>query len=641
MPGVDRLIEVERPTRRVQRAGERPDKSPTAQRVLDLQRSAGNRATTQLLRPGGSGSSSGAPVPVQRWDPFSWFTKSKKGGSKPTEDLSTLTVSGPRNGRAMGEPPRTRPKILPMFEFEQDPRRRRIFAEWARQQKQVEEFHKGGTATQFDNSKMTEDILRTDFLLSPFQSLAAPSYEDAQRIVAQLRVSSDPEVRRVIAEQEAKYAPFGEITKLEDTVASEQKYRQKHGGIAMLAGISGIIHYMGNDLYTRFYETPGYAEAIGLPPLPPVPSHEGRPELGGENTRPPVPSREGRPELSGSLAPSEHAPQPTVPRGRVAELAGQLGGVIGGVRPGQAPPKPGSGAPSVGSGPESSSSGASTTTAPVAKVVLEERQDPRATERKILDAIARGEKVPPELLTRLAQKIGKGQTTSRGREVTASTEAEYFEIASKLSPEERAKLKSAASDYTQTSTQINKLARGMKTESDPATIQHQLDNIDSVFSMLDQKGLTEKRRIVYRVATYQEGQKIPYGDTVQVGDIVGDKAYVSTSENRQLLQEGGVTRKAGTRLVKFTIVGTGGANISGGGQYTNENTKAMKKMYGLKGPHSVGQAEILFRRGSLFRIDSITAVGEDVHVVATRVDASELGSKGAKNAFNGEPLSLA
>ncbi|MCU1494662.1 MAG: hypothetical protein JWO62_2426, partial [Acidimicrobiaceae bacterium] len=82
------------------------------------------------------------------------------------------------------------------------------------------------------------------------------------------------------------------------------------------------------------------------------------------------------------------------------------------------------------------------------------------------------------------------------------------------------------------------------------------------------------------------------------------------------------------------------ANISGGGPYTNEMGKRGKKELGLKGPSTVGQAEILFRRGSLFRIESVTPVGEDIHVMATRVDASDLGGQSAKNAFNGDTLSL-
>jgi hypothetical protein len=646
LPGVDRL---ERSPQLRSRVAVRHNKvhpgAPEFRALLDVQRTAGNRAVVQLLERERSGASSSAPLEVQRWNPFKWFSsssKSKKGGSGLPDDLSNLTVSGPRAGRPMGEKAPVKPPIMSTFDFEKDPRRRVIFAEWAKQQQQVEQIRSGVTAVQFDNSKMTDDILRVDYVLSPFQSLTPPSYQEAMSIVATLRSCSDPEVQRVVAESEAKYRPYGEIMKLEDAVASEQKYRQKHGGMQMIAGISGIIHYMGNDLYTMFYDTPGYAEAVGLPALPPVPSREGRPELGGDvvgTSPPPVPSRESRPPLSGSGAPglNDVGPESTAPRGRVAELANQLGGVIGGVRPGGTPP-PSSSSSSPVPGPEPV--GRDPESGPVAKVVLAERQDPRATERKVLEAIERGEKVSPELLTRLAIKMGKGQTTSRGRDVTSTTEAEYFEIASKLSPEERSTLKAAANDYAQTSAQINKLARGQNLESDPKTIQHQIDNLDSVFSMLDQKGLTEKRRIVYRLATYQAGQPIPYGDKVKVGDVVGDKAYVSTSENRQLLQEGAVERKAGTRFVKFTIVGTGGANISGGGPYTNEMGKRGKKELGLKGPSTVGQAEILFRRGSLFRIESVTPVGEDIHVMATRVDASDLGGQSAKNAFNGDTLSL-
>ncbi len=553
--------------------------------MLALQRRAGNRATVAALRAAPLRGSPADGLSVQRWNPFR-RNKGVRRGPSSGLDPSALVVSAPSRGRVMGEKapeaPARRPQILPLYDYESDPRRRSIFAAWVRARKPVEGVQGGDPSRQFDNTKMTAEILRVDRVLRPFGGTDRPTLEQARAIVAELRASPDPEIHRVVAQQEAKYAPHGRIRRLEDAVASEEAFAAKFGGLAFLGGIAGIVHYMGNDSYGVFVDTAEYAHALGLPAVPEIPSRVGRPELGGDGPgAAPVPSR----------------------------------------------------------GPEAPANGSR----PAERVTLEPRQDPRRTERKVLDALDRGERVSPQHLAELGRKLGKGQSTTRGREVTAATEAEYAEIASKLTPEERGLLKRAATDYTQDSSRINTLARGGQGQSEElkASIRHNIELIDEAFSALDRKGLTDKRRIVYRGATYRQGQPIPYGTAISVGDIVGEKGYVSTSENRQLLQEGAVERKPGTRFVRFTIIGTGGANISGGSHYTNENAKAMAKLHGLRGPHAVGQAEILFRRGSLFRIESITPAGQDVQVVATRVDPDEVAGKPLKDAFTGKPYSPA
>ncbi len=559
--------------------------APSSERVLALQRRAGNRATVAALRAAPLRGSPADGLSVQRWNPFR-RNKGVRRGPSSGLDPSALVVSAPSRGRVMGEKapeaPARRPQILPLYDYESDPRRRSIFAAWVRARKPVEGVQGGDPSRQFDNTKMTAEILRVDRVLRPFGGTDRPTLEQARAIVAELRASPDPEIHRVVAQQEAKYAPHGRIRRLEDAVASEEAFAAKFGGLAFLGGIAGIVHYMGNDSYGVFVDTAEYAHALGLPAVPEIPSRVGRPELGGDGPgAPPVPSR----------------------------------------------------------GPEARTNGSR----PAERVTLEPRLDPRRTERKVLDALDRGERVSPEHLAELGRKLGKGPSTARGRAVTAATEAEYAEIASKLTPEERGLLKRAATDYTQDSSRINTLARGGQGQSEElkASIRHNIELIDEAFSALDRKGLTDKRRIVYRGATYRQGQPIPYGTAISVGDIVGEKGYVSTSENRQLLQEGAVERKPGTRFVRFTIIGTGGANISGGSHYTNENAKAMAKLHGLRGPHAVGQAEILFRRGSLFRIESITPAGQDVQVVATRVDPDEVAGKPLKDAFTGKPYSPA
>jgi len=548
---------------------------------------------------------------VQRWNPF------KKKVKKNTDsDNGSIELSGPMGGRVMGEPKRQKAPILSMFEFEKDPRRRRMFVDWARKQVAFDQIGVQSKKAQFDNKKLSEEIVHMDLILSPFQSLTPPSNAEAAAMVKALRSCPDPEIQRVIAESEAKYQPFGDILRLEDAVKSEDQYRKKHGGIQMLAGISGVIHYMGNDLYTMFYGTPEYDVALGLPPVPPVPPR-----------RPPVPYGDGPSQLVGTGARPDKV-------GKVSDLATRLEGKIGMGGPGMPPPRP-------QRPPRLHDAPVPVVPAAFKKVALEEREDPRATEREVLASIQSGGSVPSDLLDKLAAKMAKKQTTSRGREVTASTEAECAGIVSKLTPDEQRSFKQTANDYTQTSKQINMLARGQEPEANKQTVQINLDRLDAMFATLDKYGFTEKVGISYRLATYQAGQAIPFGSKINVGDFIADKAFVSTSQNRQFLQDGMVARKAGMRFVKLTYIASGGANISGAGPYNNETALRGKKELGLKGADTVGQAEILFRRNTVFLVNKI-AVGKsgDVHVVVTKVDADVLAGQDPKNAFNGDPVKL-
>jgi hypothetical protein len=63
-------------------------------------------------------------------------------------------------------------------------------------------------------------------------------------------------------------------------------------------------------------------------------------------------------------------------------------------------------------------------------------------------------------------------------------------------------------------------------------------------------------------------------------------------------------------------------------------------MLGLSGFHAVGQAEILYRRNTCFRVDSISAKGADVHVTLSVLAPGQLRSVQPKNAFDGSAISL-
>lgn len=545
---------------------------------------------------------------------------------KKQDDLGGLVVSGPRNGRAMGEaPPKPVAKkaAVPKFDYEADPRRRRLMVEWAKSSKK--------------DPALTEAILEADYLLSGFQNWqgAPPDHSAAVDIVRKVSAITDPFVQGEIAKSVERYRG---VT-LQANTATPEKYVEKYGGRAQLAGLSGVIHYRVLGTYNDFAESDAYQEAMGSsgpttdapqqsqqPQVratpPPVPSTVGRPPL--------PPSREGRPALSTTAPQGSGRPLPLAPTHRTTPL----------------PPIPTGRVPTTAQQPQ----GTATVTAPqqqAQKVALRERSDPRRTERMVLDSIKKNGTASPALLEQLGAKIGKGQTRARGREVTAETEEEYAEIVQNLSDDERKVLARAVKNYTLDSSKVNAAARGQTTDPE-AKKQGDLlvSEIDQMFDVLEQKGMTDRTRVTYRLTSYKPGQEMPYGSKIKVGDMIQDMAFVSSSENRQLLTQGILNAPKGTRYVKFTIIGGGGANVSGGGQYTNENEAKFhdmnkKKSLGdkLAGPQA-GQAEILFRRNTVFRIESIVDSGTDVHVVVRKVDPGEVKGQ-VKDSFSGAGRPLA
>jgi insecticidal toxin complex protein TccC len=275
---------------------------------------------------------------------------------------------------------------------------------------------------------------------------------------------------------------------------------------------------------------------------------------------------------------------------------------------------------------------------------------PRSTERRILDNLEAGVEPTAADFDALAAKMAKGQTKERAREITASTESEFAEILGKFDGPQRTSLKEAIRSYTQDSAAINTHARsGANTPGARA----QVDKVDSVFTHYNDadRSLTEKNRITYRLTTYKPERgdpEVPYGTTITVGDYITDLAFVSASENRRLLVEGVNNAMPGTRYVKFTIIGSGGANIAGGSPYTNaaeekmHNLAARGEGIGAKlkrafGTPPSGQAEILYPRDSAFRVEKISANGDDVLVVvrsSSRQEAEAVG-RALKDSFTG------
>ena len=446
---------------------------------------------------------------------------------------------------------------------------------------------------------LTEEFLRLDVVLAPASvgSKDIP-YREGVRLMQALVNSSDPDIQRLIQDSTESYR----LQKFEDNFKDEATYRSHYGGLRQLGGLAGKINLRTYDPYMLFTNSSVYAhllrggvpehpDAASPPPVPPFPTRKGA-QGGGDQDGPP--------------------PLPPWPKG-----AGKAQGQAQEQAPPQAPKVP--------------------PARPKRQVLLADRQDPRRTERLVLEEVKAGRPVPPELLKRLGQKVGKGQTKTRGREVTDTTEEESLGLVANLQPDEAKIVTAAAKDYSNDSAQINKLARGQVQDDASGNVKGKLDKIDSMFEILESYGMTDKSRVVYRISTYTKGTPLPYGKEIGEGDFITDKGYISTSENRQLLNKKNLeTYKKTDRLVRFTLIGSGGANISAQSPHTNETYKQLAAIEKKK--PGAGQAEILFRRNTCFQIQKIDLKGRDVHVTAIKTDPPP--NVVPKDSFTGQALPL-
>ena len=240
----------------------------------------------------------------------------------------------------------------------------------------------------------------------------------------------------------------------------------------------------------------------------------------------------------------------------------------------------------------------------------------RNTERGILISLAAGNPLTPQQMDSLMTKIGKDQRKSRARAITNSTEVRYAAQIALMTAAEQQIVQRAIKDYTTDSTAINQSCRN-------GTPNGAALNIDQMFLAFARIGYSNVRRITYRLMTYTPGNHVPYGSaaapTISVGDRITDAAFVSASENRQLFVRGVENPVPGSRYVKMSIVGHGGVNVSGGSNYNNDNEQALLKQLYPKTwrlrKASAGQAEILYNRATIFRVEKINQSGNDVHVV--------------------------
>ena len=289
---------------------------------------------------------------------------------------------------------------------------------------------------------------------------------------------------------------------------------------------------------------------------------------------------------------------------------------------------------------------------------------PRATEQQILAAMAVGLAVPPAMLNNLLTKVGKDQAKKKGRAATAVTENDFVGIYGALNPADQAVVRTGIVNYVSNSTGIN----GYLRTGNPATSAGAAATVDAMFNVYHAGGHDMTERISYRLQRYTAGQNVPYmlhvpppggggaaPPHIVPGDLIRDAAFWSTSENRQFIARI-PNVQAGDRFVKFVIVGAGGINVAAhypaGGwaptpSYSNaneaildsiqrpgESALAWKMRLKLKS-RPAGQAEILYNRGTIFRVEQIAQSGADFNVRVS-VPNPQPPAAGVKSAFTGQ-----
>jgi hypothetical protein len=258
------------------------------------------------------------------------------------------------------------------------------------------------------------------------------------------------------------------------------------------------------------------------------------------------------------------------------------------------------------------------------------------TEGSVLGHLAQGNALTAADRNKLVTKIGKGQSKQRARDITDAVEGQYATQFAAMTPNEQAVVQKAVRDYTLDSTAINDSCRAGNPNANAL-------NIDHAFQIYAGHGFTTQQRVVYRLMTYKPPAVSPYGGngarTIVAGDLIRDLGFFSSSEHRQFLINGIKNPPVGSRYIKFVIIGQGGINISGGGQYTNTNEQAFLKQMHPKSYRfktaEAGQAEILFPRGTVLRIESVAVNPDHTHVSASIMHPQPVGGGGVKDSFLG------
>ncbi|MDX7990067.1 ADP-ribosyltransferase [Xenorhabdus littoralis] len=131
---------------------------------------------------------------------------------------------------------------------------------------------------------------------------------------------------------------------------------------------------------------------------------------------------------------------------------------------------------------------------------------------------------------------------------------------------------------------------------------------------------------------------------INVGDIVSDRTYLSTSAHRGFLDFKHKEDKGETRYVKIALLSTKGINITDISQYNNDLEKSAFKLNSNKtlkekrqGPPA-GQAEILFPKKTAFKVHSIKQDGRNTYVLLNDMSSDAAIDTDIKDIFSGEKI---
>ncbi len=237
------------------------------------------------------------------------------------------------------------------------------------------------------------------------------------------------------------------------------------------------------------------------------------------------------------------------------------------------------------------------------------------------------------------KKMAKPQTFKRQRAIATQTEQEAHQLLTNNPGVDTSPIK----DYTTDSSQINTAIRENR-------ITSIVKDLDSSLSALQDRQI----RVTYRVMTYIDNSKpSPWhspqeGNSINVGDIVSDNAYLSTSAHRGFLNFVHKKETSETRYVKMAFLTNTGVNVAAKSKYNNENAEKIFKMdlddswksfveklkIRANGPEA-GQAEILFPRETPFEVVSMRHQGRDTYVLLQDIKPSAITHRNVRDTYTG------
>lgn len=203
--------------------------------------------------------------------------------------------------------------------------------------------------------------------------------------------------------------------------------------------------------------------------------------------------------------------------------------------------------------------------------------------------------------------------------------------------------KEAIRNYTTSSQDYRDLNHGWRkdlSEGERKAFQFKSDALDATLEQMN-RARTKKPRLTYRYIGFPYGpwKENPYGSKIQVGDVISDPNFMSTSAHKQFIQ-GNTQVNAQTKKVSVSmaIYGSQGVPIALSGQdvqYSNGSSRAVQRLTGKV--EDAGQAEVLYPRNSCFRVLAIQPSGDSsMKVILSEVPPNQVKQK--KHAFTGQAM---